>query len=162
MARAHEIVVQPLDPRLVADGRIGVRPRGGRLGRVLTALAVDEVEALGLVIVGSEVLVAEWPGGRDPAVVADLAEVAFAEPEEDRGVELRLAAHVVVLARVEWLPALVVPGLVRLVLVAHEHRVAVPVVGLAAQVVAALEQQDASCPTGRAGTRACRRLRPSR
>ena len=46
------------------------------------------------------------------------------------------------LAGAEGLSVLVVPGLVCLVLVAHEDGVAIPVVGLAAQVVTALEQKD--------------------
>src|SRR4051812_25384430 len=75
--------------------------------------------------------------------MADLAEVALPEPEEDRAVELCLPADVVVLAGTKGLSVLVVPRLVRLVLVAHEDCAAIPVVGLAAQVVAALEQQDA-------------------
>src|ERR687896_173367 len=72
-----------------------------------------------------------------------LAEVALAQAEEDGAVDLRLAADIVVLAGVERLPVLVEPGLVRLVLVADEHRAAVPVVGLAPQVVAAPQNQKA-------------------
>jgi hypothetical protein len=143
VAGADEVVVELLDPRLVADRRIGVRPGGGRLGRILPALAVDEVEALRLVVVGREVLVRERPRGRDAGVVANLAEVPFAEPEEDGAVHLRLATDVVVLAGMERLPVLVVPGLVRLVLVLDEDGVRVPVVRLAGQVVAALEEEDA-------------------
>ena len=143
MPGAHEIVVQLLDPWLVADGRVWIRSRSGRLCRVLAALAVDDVEALSLVVVGSKVLVGQRPSRRDPAVMTDLAEVALPEPEEDRAVELRLPTDVVVLAGMEGLSVLVVPGLVCLVLVAHEDGAAVPVVWLAAQVVAALEQQDA-------------------
>ena len=66
MPGAHEIVVQPLDPWLVADCRVWIRSRGGRLCRVLAALAVDDVEALGLVVVGSKVLVGERPSREIP------------------------------------------------------------------------------------------------
>src|SRR5208337_5176603 len=45
--------------------------------------------------------------------------------------------------RMERLAVLVVPGLLRLVFVGDEHRLAVPVVALARQEVAALQQQDA-------------------
>src|SRR6266542_1159667 len=53
------------------------------------------------------------------------------------------STDVVVLAGMEGPSVLVVPGLVCLVFVAHEDGAAIPIVGLAAQVVAALEQQDA-------------------
>ena len=43
--------------------------------------------------------------------MVDLAEVALAEAEEDGAVELRLPADVVVLAGMERLSVLVVPGL---------------------------------------------------
>src|SRR3954470_5077255 len=109
---AHEIVVQLLDPWLVADGRVWIRSRGGRLCRVLATLAVDDVEALGLVVVGSKVVIGQRPSWRDPAVMTDLAEVALPESEEDRAVELRLPTDVVVLAGLEGLTVLVVPGLV--------------------------------------------------
>lgn len=65
------------DPWLVRVGRIWIRPRGGRLCRLLATLAVDEVEALSLVVIGSRVLVGERPSWRDPAVMMDLAEVAL-------------------------------------------------------------------------------------
>src|SRR3954468_6608335 len=64
-----------------AGGSGGVPPgppvaqKGGRRGRVLAALAVDDIEALGLVVVGSKVRVGQGPGRRDPAVMTDLAEV---------------------------------------------------------------------------------------
>src|SRR4051812_21105868 len=143
VASAREIVVQLLDPWLVAHGRVWIRPRRGRLRRGLAPRAVCQVETLGVVVIGGEILVGQRPGRRDPAVVMDLAKVALPEPEEDPAVELRLSAYVVVLAGVEGLSSLVVPRLACLVLVAHEDRATVPVVGLAAQVVAALEQQDA-------------------
>ena len=155
--------MQPLDPWLVADGRVRERARARRLCRVLATLAVDEVEPLGLVVVGLEVVVGERPGRRDAAVVADLAEVALAEPEEDRAVELRLAADVVVLAGMERLsrPCRTTSRCVLYVLF-DEDGAAVPVLGLAAQVVAALEQQDPLARSARAGRRACRRLRRCR
>src|SRR5919201_841140 len=84
LSGADEVVVELLDPRLVRHRGVRERPARGRLGPVLAALAVYEVEPLGLVV----------------------------------------------------------PGLVRLVLVAPEDGLAVPVVRLAAQVVTALEQED--------------------
>src|SRR5215467_4165006 len=82
--------------------------------------------------------------------MADFAEVVLAQPEEDRTVELRLPADVVVLAGVELLPVLVDPLLVSLVARAGDHLAAVPVLGLAANVIAALEDQDAEARRGEA------------
>jgi hypothetical protein len=62
---------------------------------------MHQVQALGLGVVGLEVVVGERPGGRDPRVVADLVEVSLAQPEEDRAVELRVAADEVLLVRAE-------------------------------------------------------------
>ena len=90
-----------LDARLVRDGRVRERARAPRLGRVLAALPVHEVEPLGLGVVGLEVGVGERPGGRDAAVVADLVEVALAQAEQDRAVELRVAADEVLLVGLE-------------------------------------------------------------
>jgi hypothetical protein len=101
MAGPDEVVVQLLDARLVRDGRVGERPRRRRLRRVLAALAVDEVQPFGLGVVGLEVVVGQRPGGRDARVVADLVEVALAQAEEDRAVELGVAADEVLLVGAE-------------------------------------------------------------
>src|SRR5439155_4116711 len=75
--------------------------------------------------------------------MADLAEVGVPHPEEDRAVELRLAADVIVLAGMELLAVLVDPLLVRLVPRLGDHLGGVPVLGLTANVVATLQQQHA-------------------
>ena len=49
--------------RLVGHRRVGKAARGRRLGRVLAALAVDEVQPLGLRVIGLEVLIAQRPRG---------------------------------------------------------------------------------------------------
>src|SRR5947209_9464168 len=73
----------------------------------------------------------------------DGAEVFRAEAEQGGAVELRVAADVVVLLGGELVAAGVLPSLVGHVLGVDEHGVGVPVVALAGEVVAALEQQDA-------------------
>ena len=70
--------------------------RGGSVGSS-PACAVDEVELLGLGVVGLEVGVGDRPRRRDAAVVADLAEVALAQAEQDRAVDLGVAADEVLL-----------------------------------------------------------------
>ena len=73
----------------------------------------------------------------------DRAEVLLAEPEQDRPVDLRVAPDEVLRVRLEGGAVLVVPGLARDVAVLQEHLARVPVLGLAGEVAAALEQQDA-------------------
>ena len=82
---------------LIAGKGYGVA--GGRLGRVDAVLAVHLVERLGAGVPGLEVAHSDRPGRRDPVDVADLAEVALPEPEQDRAVHLGVAADVVVLLR---------------------------------------------------------------
>ena len=142
-ALVHQVIVQLLDARLVGYRGIGelVRPR--RLGGVLAGRAVDEVEPLGLGVVRLEHRVVDRPGGRHPAVVADLLEVALAEAEQDRAVDLRVAADEVLRVRAELAAVLVDPALLGHVALAAEHLARVPVLGLAWEIAAALEQQDA-------------------
>jgi hypothetical protein len=145
-----EVVGQLLDARLVRDGGERVRRARRRLGRVLSARAVDVVEALGLGVVGLELVVADRPGGRDAVVVAQLAEVLAAQPVERGAVQLGGAAHEVVDLRLERLAVGVVPRVLRHVAVVDEHLVRAPVRGLAGQPAAALEQQDALAGRGQA------------
>src|SRR5207249_7047025 len=138
-----EAVEDRLDARLVADRGMEVRSARGRLGRVAPPEAVHLVELLGLGVVALEILVADRPGGGDAAVMADLAEVLLPHPDERRAVELRVPADVVVGAGVE-LPAVpVAPGLLDVVAALGDDRVRVPVLLLARDVVAPLEEQDA-------------------
>src|SRR6516164_5014754 len=90
-----EVVGELLDARLVRDRRVGKRTRSWWLGVVLSGGAVNQVDALRLGVVGLEIFIGERPRRRDAAVVAHLAEVALAKAKEDRSVDLRVAAHVV-------------------------------------------------------------------
>ena len=63
VVRPDQVVVELLDTRLVGDGWIRVRARARRLGRVLAGLAVDEVEPLGLGVVGLEIGIGDGPRG---------------------------------------------------------------------------------------------------
>ena len=150
MAGLDEVVVELLDARLVRDGRVGERPGGRGLGGVLAALAVDEVQPLGLGVIGLEVVVGQRPRRRDAGVVADLVEVALTQTEEDRAVELRVAADEVLLVGAEGIAVLVDPLLAAEVALLEEDLLGVPVLGLAGQVTAALEQQDALAGGGEA------------
>src|ERR1700730_18375897 len=60
VAGAFEVVCELLDSRLVGDSREREWPRAPRLGRILARLAVDQVQPLGLGVVGLEVVVGDW------------------------------------------------------------------------------------------------------
>ena len=91
-----QVVAELLDPWLVLHRRVAVLLAGVALGGVLAVLAVHQVEMLGLGVIRLEVLVAHRPRRGDAAVVAQLAEVLRAQPEQRRAVELGVAADVVV------------------------------------------------------------------
>jgi hypothetical protein len=75
-----EVVRELLDPRLVGDRREGVGRAGRRLRRVLAAGAVHLIELLGSGVVPLELVVGDWPRGRDAVMVLQLAEVLLPEP----------------------------------------------------------------------------------
>src|SRR6516162_3173482 len=121
--------------------RIG--PACRRVGRIRPMLAVDVIELLRLAVIGLEIGIADRPGGRDPPVVPDLAEILLAQAEQRGAVEFGVAADVIMDAGMESPAVLAVPGLLRLVFRLDEDGGRVPVVSLAWQEIAALEQQDA-------------------
>ncbi len=142
VAAGGQIVDELLDPRLVRDGRERVGPTRGRLGRILAPGAVHLVDLLGQGVVGLEVGVRDRPRGRDPVVMPELTEVLLAQAVQRRSVHLRGAAHVVVHLRLERLAVVVVPGVGGDVAVVDEDVLREPVLGLACEPVAALEQED--------------------
>ena len=138
----RQVVGELLDPRLVRDRRVRVGAAGRRLGRVLAADAVHLVHPLGRQVVRLHVRVRDRPGGRDPVVVAQFREILATHPVQRGPVHLGGAADVVVHLRLEALVLRVVPGVRRVVPAVDEHVGGVPVVRLARQPVAALQQQD--------------------
>src|SRR5437879_7313207 len=75
-----EAVGELLDARFVTDRRVAVRGGRGRLRGIRPAPPVHVIQVFGLRVIRFEVLVAERPRGRDPPVVADLAELFPAQP----------------------------------------------------------------------------------
>src|SRR5471030_498299 len=73
----------------------------------------------------------------------DLAEIGLAQTQQRGAIKLGVAADVVVYAGMEGFAVLVVPGFPGLILGLHEDGLRIPVVLLAPQEVAALDQQDA-------------------
>jgi hypothetical protein len=104
---------------------------------------VHLIEVLGLGVVRLQVLVRDRPGGRDAAVVSDLAEVLLAEADQRGAVELGVPADEVVRAGVELLAVAIVPGLLDVVAVLDLDGARVPVLLLARDVAAPLEEEDA-------------------
>src|SRR5207247_8585239 len=88
-------------------------------------------------------LVGERAGRRDAAVVAVLAEVLPAEPDQRRAVELGVPADEVVRAGVDLLAVAVVPGLLDVVALLDLDGARVPVLLLARDVASPLEEEDA-------------------
>ena len=81
-------------------------------------------------------------------MVAQLAEVLLAQPVQRRAVELGRAADDVMDAGLERLAVAVVPRVRRDVAVVHEDRLRVPVLELAREPVAPLEEEDALARRG--------------
>ena len=69
-AQALKIVVQVLDARLVADGRISVGTARRRLGGIFATLPMHLIETLCPEIVGLQFVVGDRPGRRNAACVA--------------------------------------------------------------------------------------------
>ena len=124
----------------LAGGSVGSSPR----------CAVHLVELLGLRVVRLHLLVDDGPRRRDPVVVMQLAEVLRAQPVQRRAVELGGAADEVVDLRLEALAVRIQPRVRRDVAAVDEHVAGAPVLRLAPEPVAALEQQDALSRGGEA------------
>ena len=149
-AEAREVVGELLHPGLMADGGIGIRRAGRRVGGILSPPAVHVVELLGLRVVRLEVLVRDRPGRRGSTPVLELPEVLPAQPEERGAVELRVPADPVVRVRME-LPALgIPPHFLRRVPPLQIDGLGAPVGLLTRDVVTPLDEQDALARRGQA------------
>ena len=157
--RAHRQVegVQPLarpgigellDARLVPDRRMLVGFGRAGLGRILAAPAAHLEQLLGRLIIGLEHVVLHGPFRRDAVRMQDGIEVLLAQPQEHGAVDLGIAADEVVQAGPEALAARRGPNLVGLIAAFQEDLARVPVLALALQIVAALDEQDALAGLG--------------
>ena len=159
IAGRGQVVGELLDPGLVGDRRVRVGRAGRRVGRILAPRAVHLVHRLGGGVVRLHVLVGDGPGGRQAVMVAQFAEVLGAHPVQRGSVQLGGAADEVMHLRlVERLGLRVIPAVRGDVAAVDEHVHGGPVLRLAGQPVAALEQQDALTRGGQvAGERAAAR-----
>src|SRR6185312_13679151 len=64
-----------------------------RIQRILAARAVHVKQCLGLIVIGCERIVFEWPRRRDATGMDDFLEVAHAQPEQRRPIYLAVTAN---------------------------------------------------------------------
>ena len=121
--------------------RMGIGAAAGRLGGILTALAVHVIHLLGLLIPGLEVRITQRPGRRAAVEVGEFLEVLLAQTEVGGAVHLGGAADEVMATGLEGLAVFVEPGILRDVAVLLEHRVGIPVLRFLGQPVAPLQHQ---------------------
>ena len=140
--RLLEVVGELLDARLVRHRRERVGRARVALGRVLAVRPVHLVQVLGLRVVGLQLVVGDGPGGREPVVMLQLAEVLRPQPVERRPVELGGAADEVVDLRLERRSVGVVPGVRRDVAIVDEHVLGKPVRRLPREPVPSFEHQN--------------------
>src|SRR5262249_61106797 len=94
-------VVTPLVAGLGRDRGMRIGPACRRFSRIHPVLAVDVIEPLGLAVIGLEIGILDRPGGRDPAMVPDLAEILLAQAKQRGTVEFGVAADVIMDAGME-------------------------------------------------------------
>src|SRR5262249_12177602 len=102
-----EVINQLLNARLMAERRMQIGCTRRWVGRVAAAQAMHLVEMLRLGVIRFEVLVADWPGGGDAAVVLHLTEVLLAQTNEGRAIEFGVATDEVMRASVELIAVLI-------------------------------------------------------
>src|SRR6185503_18005125 len=100
-----------LNPLFVTYSGKFVRRTGPGFCRVFTTITVYLVKMLGLCVIRFELVVADGPGGRDSAVMPNLAKVFLAQPKQSRAVKLRVAPDEVVRVRMKFLTITIAPCL---------------------------------------------------
>jgi hypothetical protein len=128
-----------LNALFVTDGWIFVRRAGPGLRRIFTTVAVHVVEMFGFRVIRFQLVVADGPGGRETAVMANLAEIFLTQAEERRAVKFGVAADVIVCMRMKFLAVSIAPRFFRVVLAFEIDGARAPVVLLTRNVVAAFE-----------------------
>jgi hypothetical protein len=88
IAQPLEIIVEFLNSRFVAHWRITVRCTEAPFRRIDSVFPVDVIKILGLRIIRLEVIVVQWPRGRNAGVMSDFTEVLRAKSQQGRAVDL--------------------------------------------------------------------------
>ena len=131
------------DVRFVRHRRERKRTRTRRLGRVLTRLTVDAVDPLRFCIVGFQIVIADWPRGRDAAFVLERTKILASEPGQGSAEHLGVATDKIVHPGSKRPSRGILPGFSRLVTAAVEDFSWTPVLGLGWQEAAPLDEQHA-------------------
>src|SRR5690349_18180280 len=100
------------------------------------------IQIFGLRVVGLEIVIADRPGRRESAVVAQFAEIFFAQAEQRGAVKLGVAADVVVGVGMQIFAVFIKPGFFGVVVGVHVHELRIPVRLFARNVVATLENEN--------------------
>ena len=121
----------------------GILCRGRRFRWIFATIAMHLVKPFRLGVVRLQIAVADRPRWRDSTVMAQLAEIAFAEPKQRWPIEYRAAVNVVVGVRMQVPSVLVEPCLFRVVVSIDVDDLGIPVCFLARHIVSTLENEDA-------------------
>ena len=76
-----QVIHQLLHAGFMGHRRMGIGAAAGRLGGILTALAVHVIHLFRLLVPGLEIGVAQWPGWRGALEVGQFFEVLLAQAE---------------------------------------------------------------------------------
>src|SRR4029077_15975938 len=120
-----------------------IRRTGRGLSRIPPAQPVDIIHLLGARVVRLQVLVGDRPGRRNAVMMVQLTEILASQPIERSAEQFGRAADEVVHLWLKWPAVTVMPGIGGYVPVLLEYRRRIPVLHLALEPVAALEDQDA-------------------
>src|SRR5438874_1264316 len=101
------------------------------------------IEVFGLGVVGLQVFIGDGPSRRYPVVMFEFAKIFLAHAKQRGAVELRCATHEVMRPWLKGFTAVIIPGVLRDIAVVEEDRVDIPVLFLARQKGAALQEQNA-------------------
>src|SRR5215467_13023515 len=95
--------MQMLNALLVTNCRKLVRRAGPGLRWILAAVAVYLIEMLGLRVIRLQLVVANGPGRRDTAVMANLTKVFLSQTKESSAVELCVTTNEIICMRMQFL-----------------------------------------------------------
>ena len=138
----REVLTELLDARLVADWRMGIGATCWWLGRIFSTPAMHVIQALGLQVIGFEVVVGNRPSWGDATEVTNLAKILATQAEQRRSIEFCVSSHVVVRVGMQRFTVLIAPLFPGLVFRFNIHSVRVPIRLFATHVAAAFENQD--------------------
>ena len=140
MAEPLQIVVKLLNARFVAYWRMAVGGARRTFRGIDPVFSMNVIQVLRFRVIRLEVLIAERPGGRDAAIVADFPKILLAKPQQRRAINLRISADVILNAWVKLVSILVVPGFFGSVFRFEKDGAGFPVVFLPRQVAAPFQK----------------------